>query len=84
MGDLFSYTLIGLVVLFQIYSYFSGNSKKFPRLHTGGLILGYALIIPYILRMSPDWTSYSMQLFITISILHTNKCIFAVVQSLYF
>jgi len=56
------------VILFQIYSYFSGNSKSFPRLHTGGLILGYAFIIPYILRMSPDWTSYSMQLFITILI----------------
>jgi hypothetical protein len=68
MGDLFSYTLIGAVILFQIYSYFSGNSKSFPRLHTGGLILGYAFIIPYILRMSPDWTSYSMQLFITILI----------------
>ena len=68
MGDLFSYTLIAILVLFQIYSYFSGNSKRFPRLHTSGLILGYALIIPYILRMSPDWTSYSMQLFITILI----------------
>lgn len=68
MGDLFSYALIGIVILFQIYSYFSGNSKRFPRLHTGGLILGYAFIIPYILRMSPDWTSYSMQLFITILI----------------
>lgn len=68
MGDLFSYTLIGIVILFQIYSYFSGNSKRFPRLHTGGLILGYAFIIPYILRMSPDWTSYSMQLFVTLLI----------------
>lgn len=68
MGDLFSYLVIGIVILFQIYSYFSGNSKRFPRLHTGGLILGYAFIIPYILRMSPDWTSYSMQLFITILI----------------
>lgn len=68
MGDLFSYLIIGILVLFQIYSYFSGNSKRFPRLHTGGLIMGYAFIIPYILRMSPDWTSYSMQLFITILI----------------
>lgn len=68
MRDLFSYLLIGIVILFQIYSYFSGNSKRFPRLHTGGLILGYAFIIPYILKMSPDWTSYSMQLFITILI----------------
>jgi len=68
MGDLFSYLIVGIVILFQIYSYFSGNSKRFPRLHTGGLILGYAFIIPYILRMSPDWSSYSMQLFITILI----------------
>lgn len=72
MGNLFSYLIIGILILFQIYSYFSGNSKRFPRLHTGGLILGYAFIIPYILRMSPDWTSYSMQLFITILIVVLN------------
>ena len=69
MGDLFSYLIFGIVILFQIYSYFSGNSKRFPKLHTGGLIMGYSLIIPYILRMSPDWTSYSIQLFVTILIL---------------
>jgi hypothetical protein len=67
-NDMFSYLLIGILVLFQIYSYVSGNSKRFPRLHTGGLVLGYAFLIPYILRMSPDWSSYSMQLFITILI----------------
>jgi hypothetical protein len=60
--------LVGILVMFQVYSYVSGSSKRNPQTHTGGLILGYALVIPYILRLSPDLYSQSMQVFVTLLI----------------
>lgn len=57
--------LVGVLAMFQVYSYVSGNSKRNPQFHTGGLILGYALVIPYILRTSPDWYSQPIQVFVT-------------------
>lgn len=57
--------LVGILAMFQVYSYVSGNSKRNPQVHTGGLILGYALVVPYILRLSPDWYSQPIQVFIT-------------------
>lgn len=57
--------LVGVLAMFQVYSYVSGNSKRNPQVHTGGLILGYALVVPYILRTSPDWYSQPIQVFVT-------------------
>jgi len=61
-------TLVGVLAMFQIYSYASGSSKRNPQIHTSGLILGYALVIPYILRLTPDLYSQSMQVFVTLLI----------------
>tara|TARA_B100000214_G_C23959274_1_gene624462 strand:- start:71 stop:1012 length:942 start_codon:yes stop_codon:yes gene_type:complete len=60
--------LVAILTAMQVYSYFMGESKKNPQLHTGSLILGYAIVIPYILRLSPSWYSYPIQLFITLLI----------------
>ena len=37
--------LVGALVIFQMYSYVSGSSKKNPEYHTLGLIAGYTLVI---------------------------------------
>ena len=60
--------LVGALVIFQMYSYVSGSSKKNPEYHTLGLIAGYTLVIPYILRLSPEWYSQPMQIFVTLMI----------------
>tara|TARA_B100001989_G_C24528645_1_gene460235 strand:- start:109 stop:1029 length:921 start_codon:yes stop_codon:yes gene_type:complete len=60
--------LVGVLAMFQVYSYVSGSSKRNPQIHTGGLILGYALVIPYILRLSLDLYSQSIQVFVTLLI----------------
>lgn len=57
--------LVGILAIVQVYSYVSGSSKRNPQTHTSGIILGYALVIPYILRLSPDLYSQSMQVFVT-------------------
>ena len=60
--------LVTIIVSVQLYSYFTGEAKKSPKLHTGLMILGYTVLFPYILRLSPSWYSNSMQIFVTVLI----------------
>jgi len=76
--------LVFVLVSLQIYSYVSGMSKKNPRSHTALMILGYAYVLPFVLRLSPEIYSYPVQIFITILIvlldwfsLHEDKSRFS-------
>ena len=61
--------LVFVLISLQIYSYVSGMSKTNPRSHTALVILGYAYVLPFVLRLSPEIYSYPVQVFITILVL---------------
>lgn len=67
-----------------MYYYYSGYSSKNPETHTSLIIVGYTILIPFVLRLSPVWYSYPMQIFVTLIItlmgwfsLHEDKSRFS-------
>lgn len=76
--------LVVTISLMHMYSYYSGYSSKNPETHTSLIIIGYAILIPFVLRLSPVWYSYPMQIFVTLIItlmgwfsLHEDKSRFS-------
>lgn len=60
--------LVICTVISQIISYSSGFSKAKPKHHTLGLIGCYAILIPFILKLSQTWKSIEMQIVLTVII----------------
>ena len=55
--------------LFQIGSYTSGMSRSKPDIHTVGLIIAYVIIVPHILKSTPEWYSIEMQIVLNVLVL---------------
>ena len=80
--------IAGLLVLaiasIHVCSYYLEYSSKNPSNHTSLMILGYTILVPFVLRLSPVWYSYPMQIFVTLMIvlldwfsLHEDKSRFS-------
>jgi hypothetical protein len=61
--------MVFVIAILHIYSFVSGDSKRNPARHTTLMILGYTVLIPYLLKTSPSWYGYPMQIFVTVMIL---------------
>lgn len=60
--------MVSVIVGYYIYSYYNNIPATQPKDHISTIILLYAITIPFILRLSPEWYSYPMQLFTTFMI----------------
>lgn len=60
--------LVVCVVLLQMMSYTSGWSKRNAKNHVKSLIVAYTVLIPFLLKQSSVWTSFEMQLVVTLAI----------------
>tara|TARA_B110000046_G_scaffold20720_4_gene19629 strand:- start:1992 stop:2819 length:828 start_codon:yes stop_codon:yes gene_type:complete len=60
--------LLGLLVVTvvgaHVASLASGTSRARPVPHTLGVVVGYAVLVPYVLRTSPHWYGLPMQLMV--------------------